>query len=90
MSTESFADLGVSNTVISSLSRDGITDPFAIQKVVIGDAIAGRDVIVKSPDRVGQDPGLRNPACRAHQRHRPASLGPCAGADARAGHPDRR
>ena len=49
MSTESFADLGVSRTVISSLSRAGITEPFAIQRAVIGDAIAGRDVIAKSP-----------------------------------------
>jgi hypothetical protein len=31
MSTESFADLGVSRAVISSLSRAGITEPFAIQ-----------------------------------------------------------
>jgi ATP-dependent RNA helicase RhlE len=54
MSTESFADLGVSNTVIGSLSRDAITAPFAIQKVVIGDAIAGRDVIVKSPTGSGK------------------------------------
>jgi ATP-dependent RNA helicase RhlE len=54
MSTESFADLGVSNTVISSLSRDGITAPFAIQQVVIGDAIAGRDVIAKSPTGSGK------------------------------------
>ena len=54
MSTESFADLGVSNTVISSLSHDGIIEPFAIQKVVIGDAIAGRDVIVKSPTGSGK------------------------------------
>jgi superfamily II DNA/RNA helicase len=54
MSTESFADLGVSNTVVSSLSHDGIAEPFAIQKVVIGDAIAGRDVIVKSPTGSGK------------------------------------
>ena len=54
MSAESFADLGVSDTVISSLSRQGITQPFAIQRVVIGDAIAGRDVIAKSPTGSGK------------------------------------
>jgi superfamily II DNA/RNA helicase len=54
MSTGSFADLGVSNTVISSLSRAGITQPFAIQHAVIGDAIAGRDVIAKSPTGSGK------------------------------------
>jgi superfamily II DNA/RNA helicase len=45
MSRGSFADLGASRAVVSSLSRAGITEPFAIQRVVIGDAIAGRDVI---------------------------------------------
>ena len=54
MSTESFADLGVSRTVISSLSRAGITEPFAIQRAVIADAIAGRDVIGKSPTGSGK------------------------------------
>lgn len=54
MSTESFADLGVSRTVISSLSRSGITEPFAIQRAVIADAIAGRDVIAKSPTGSGK------------------------------------
>ncbi|HLY51230.1 MAG TPA: DEAD/DEAH box helicase [Solirubrobacteraceae bacterium] len=54
MSTESFADLGVSRTVISSLSRAGITEPFAIQRAVIADAIAGRDVIAKSPTGSGK------------------------------------
>jgi superfamily II DNA/RNA helicase len=54
MSAESFADLGVSRVVISALSAAGITDPFAIQRVVIGDAIAGRDVIAKSPTGSGK------------------------------------
>jgi ATP-dependent RNA helicase RhlE len=54
MSTESFADLGVSQAVISSLSAAGITRPFAIQRSVIGDAIAGRDVIAKSPTGSGK------------------------------------
>ncbi|HTX32854.1 MAG TPA: DEAD/DEAH box helicase [Solirubrobacteraceae bacterium] len=54
MSTESFADLGVSRTVISSLSQAGIDRPFAIQRAVIGDAIAGRDVIAKSPTGSGK------------------------------------
>jgi superfamily II DNA/RNA helicase len=54
MSTESFADLGVSDAVIRSLSAAGITEPFAIQRAVIGDAIAGRDVIAKSPTGSGK------------------------------------
>jgi ATP-dependent RNA helicase RhlE len=54
MSTESFAELGVSRTVISSLSQAGITQPFAIQSAVLRDAIAGRDVIAKSPTGSGK------------------------------------
>jgi ATP-dependent RNA helicase RhlE len=54
MSTESFADLGVSRAVVSSLSATGITAPFAIQRAVIGDAIAGRDVSAKSPTGWGK------------------------------------
>jgi superfamily II DNA/RNA helicase len=54
MSRESFADLGVSHAVISSLSAAGITEPFAIQRSVIGDAITGRDVIAKSPTGSGK------------------------------------
>ncbi len=54
MSTESFAELGVSHAVVSSLSAAGITSPFAIQRAVIGDAMAGRDVIAKSPTGSGK------------------------------------
>jgi len=54
MSTESFADLGVSRAVVSSLSGAGISAPFAIQRAVIGDAVAGRDVIAKSPTGSGK------------------------------------
>ena len=54
MSNQSFADLGVSRAVVSSLSQRGITDPFAIQCEVIGDVLAGRDVLAKSPTGSGK------------------------------------
>jgi ATP-dependent RNA helicase RhlE len=54
MSKESFADLGVSCAVTDSLARAGISQPFAIQRSVIADAIAGRDVIAKSPTGSGK------------------------------------
>jgi ATP-dependent RNA helicase RhlE len=54
MSNQSFADLGVSNAVISSLTRQGFTQPFAIQRDVIADALAGRDVLGKSPTGSGK------------------------------------
>ena len=54
MSKESFADLGVSRAVVASLSRAGITQPFAIQRAVVADAIAGRDVLARSPTGSGK------------------------------------
>jgi superfamily II DNA/RNA helicase len=54
MSTESFADLGVTPAVLNALSQAGITEPFAIQRAVIADAIAGRDVIARSPTGSGK------------------------------------
>jgi len=54
MSTQSFADLGVSTPVRNALAQRGITEPFAVQKLVIGDALAGRDVLVKSPTGSGK------------------------------------
>jgi superfamily II DNA/RNA helicase len=54
MSNQSFADLGVSDAVITSLCAAGITAPFAIQRAVIGDALAGHDVIAKSPTGSGK------------------------------------
>ncbi len=54
MSTQSFADLGVSNAVVGTLAKQGITEPFAIQRDVIGDVLAGRDVLAKSPTGSGK------------------------------------
>ena len=51
---QSFADLGVSRAVISTLSRDGVTEPFAVQSLVIGDILAGRDVLTRSPTGSGK------------------------------------
>jgi ATP-dependent RNA helicase RhlE len=54
MSNQSFADLGVSRVVVSTLAQHGITEPFAIQRDVIGDVLAGRDVLAKSPTGSGK------------------------------------
>jgi ATP-dependent RNA helicase RhlE len=76
MSTESFADLGVSHTVISRLSAAGITAPFAIQRAVIGDAMDGRDVIAKSPTGSGKTLAFGIPLVEriAAEDRRPAAL----------------
>jgi ATP-dependent RNA helicase RhlE len=54
MSTQSFADLGVSRAVAGALAERGITEPFAIQRLVIADVLAGRDVLGKSPTGSGK------------------------------------
>jgi len=54
MSLQSFADLGVSDIVTSTLADGGITEPFAVQRLVIGDVLAGRDVLAKSPTGSGK------------------------------------
>jgi superfamily II DNA/RNA helicase len=76
MSNQSFADLGVSHAVVSSLSAAGITAPFAIQRAVIGDAIAGRDVIAKSPTGSGKTLAFGIPLVerRGGEDRRPVAL----------------
>jgi superfamily II DNA/RNA helicase len=54
LSTQSFADLGVSSAVVRALSARGITQPFAIQKRVTADVLAGRDVLACSPTGSGK------------------------------------
>jgi superfamily II DNA/RNA helicase len=54
MPTQSFAELGVSRAVAGALSRQGVTEPFAVQRLVIGDVLAGRDVLAKSPTGSGK------------------------------------
>ncbi len=52
--TQSFSDLGVSEVVSKALLADGIESPFAIQRLVIGDVLAGHDTLVKSPTGSGK------------------------------------
>ena len=54
MSSQSFADLGVSAAVCGALEARGITAPFAIQTLVVADVLAGRDVLAKSPTGSGK------------------------------------
>jgi superfamily II DNA/RNA helicase len=54
MSKQSFTDLGVSSAVSGALSKRGIVEPFAVQRLVIGDVLAGRDALVRSPTGSGK------------------------------------
>ncbi|MGH2829950.1 MAG: DEAD/DEAH box helicase [Actinomycetota bacterium] len=50
----SFADAGISADVVTTLARRGIDTPFAIQTMVLPDALAGRDVLAKSATGSGK------------------------------------
>jgi superfamily II DNA/RNA helicase len=52
--TKTFADLGASAVVCAALNERGITEPFAIQELVVADVLAGRDVLAKSPTGSGK------------------------------------
>jgi ATP-dependent RNA helicase RhlE len=52
--TGTFIDLGVSSRVRGTLSRRGVTEPFAVQALVLEDAIAGRDVLARSATGSGK------------------------------------
>jgi superfamily II DNA/RNA helicase len=49
-----FADLGVSPELIEALAGQGIHAPFAIQRITIADALAGRDVCGKAKTGSGK------------------------------------
>ncbi len=54
MSKQSFAELGVSESVARALEASGIDSPFAVQRSVHPDVLAGRDVLVKAPTGSGK------------------------------------
>jgi ATP-dependent RNA helicase RhlE len=54
MSSLSFADLGASKAVVDALAKRGIRAPFAVQRLVIADVLAGRDVLAQSPTGSGK------------------------------------
>jgi superfamily II DNA/RNA helicase len=54
MHHQTFADLGVSEVVANELATRGIEKPFAVQKLVIPDVLAGHDVLAQSPTGSGK------------------------------------
>src|SRR5829696_8871803 len=61
MNKQSFADLGVSPVVARTLAGRGLESPFPVQASVIPDALAGHDVLVKSPTGSGKTLALGIP-----------------------------
>jgi superfamily II DNA/RNA helicase len=51
---KSFSALGVSDAVARALSARGINEPFPVQERVLPDALAGRDLLVRSPTGSGK------------------------------------
>jgi ATP-dependent RNA helicase RhlE len=54
LSQQSFAGLGVSAHVVDALAARSINEPFRIQTLVLPDALAGLDVLAKSPTGSGK------------------------------------
>jgi superfamily II DNA/RNA helicase len=51
---DSFSALGVSARVVGALERRGVTAPFAVQQLVLPDALGGIDVLAASPTGSGK------------------------------------
>ena len=54
MFQQSFRELGVSAPVVDALAARSINEPFRIQELVLPDALAGLDVLAKSPTGSGK------------------------------------
>jgi superfamily II DNA/RNA helicase len=54
MSKQSFRELGVSTPVVDALAARSIQQPFPIQALVLPDALAGLDVLARSPTGSGK------------------------------------
>ena len=54
MQQQSFRELGVSAPVVEALASRGIHEPFRIQSLVLPDALAGLDVLGRSPTGSGK------------------------------------
>jgi ATP-dependent RNA helicase RhlE len=54
MSRESFSDLGVAEPIAGALAQRSIHTPFAIQTLVVPAALAGDDVLARSPTGSGK------------------------------------
>src|SRR3954454_20578389 len=75
ISTQSFADLGVANTVAQALAEREIHTPFAVQSLVVADVLDGRDVLVQPPTGPGKTLAFGVPiADRLEPGARPGAL----------------
>ncbi|MCW2966065.1 MAG: box helicase, partial [Actinomycetia bacterium] len=52
--SKSFSALGVSTPVVRTLAERNIITPFAVQSLVLEDALAGVDILAASPTGSGK------------------------------------
>src|SRR5438128_11291644 len=73
---ETFSSLGVSAEVEQSLVDRGITAPFRIQRLVVPDALAGRDILGQAPTGSGKTLAFGLPLVErlSAGEHAPAAL----------------
>jgi ATP-dependent RNA helicase RhlE len=73
---QSFLELGVSARVAEALAERDIHAPFRIQALVVPDALAGRDILAKSPTGSGKTLAFALPLVERldHEAARPSGL----------------
>ena len=69
--TSTFIDLGVSARVGGTLARRGVVEPFAVQALVLEDAIAGRDILARSATGSGKTLAFAIPIVQTVRPHDP-------------------
>src|SRR3954471_521722 len=76
LSSQSFAELGLSQPVVRALADRGMNTPFAIQSLVIQDVLDGVDVLAKSPTGSGKTIAFAAPIIDVLERdaRRPSAL----------------
>jgi len=75
MSQQSFRELGVSRPIVDALAARRIHEPFKVQRLALPDALAGVDVLVKSPTGSGKTLAFAVPIA---ERTQPADPRPTA------------
>jgi len=75
--TTSFAQLGLPDSLVRTLNKRGITEPFPVQSATIPDVLAGRDVSGKAPTGSGKTLAFGLPllaTVRRGSRNKPSAL----------------
>jgi superfamily II DNA/RNA helicase len=73
----SFSDLGIGPAIVQALERQGIIEPFEVQKETIPDSLLGRDVCCRAPTGSGKTLAFGLPLIARSRRaesKRPTSL----------------